>query len=488
MKRLASTLGKSDWAKRTLVVFGLFAAAIALPAQTFTILHSFNGADGIGSWGAVVQGTDGALYGTTYYGGYGGGTVFRMTRSGTLTTLYSFCSQSGCPDGSQPRARLGETPDGNFYSTTSTGGLSDCESGCGTVYEITPSGVLTTLHLFNGADGADPTDGLVPAANGYLYATTVQGGTSACLPFAGCGTVFRITPSGALTSLHSFTGLDGSQVYARVVQANNEEIYGTASGGDNNACTGGCGTVYKMTPSGTVTTLHSFNGADGAMPVGGLIQAANGDLYGETEWGGANKGGTVFAITPGGVFRTVYSFCSQANCTDGRSPSADMVQANDGNFYGTTHSGGSEGSGTIFKITPHGTLTTLYNFCSQTGCVDGGDPQGGITQATNGDFYGTTLRDGANQNGTVYSLSVGLGPFVKTLPTMGAEGTVVEILGDNLSATSSVAFNGTAAVFTVNSTGTGIRTTVPSGATTGAVQVTTPGAVLSSNVPFKVLP
>jgi uncharacterized repeat protein (TIGR03803 family) len=256
MKRILRTLNMQRVKVACSVCIPWIATVIALPAQTFTTLHSFDGADGNGSWGAVIQGTDGALYGTTYNGGgNGGGTVFRITFDGTLATLYTFCSQSGCADGAQPRARLGETANGEFFSTASTGGNPNCPSGCGTVYKITPSGTLTTLHSFDGTDGMDPTDGLVPASNGYLYATTVQGGVNTCPSYDGCGTVFRITPSGTLTSLHSFTGSDGGQVYARVVQASNQDLYGTASGGGSDSCSGGCGTIYKMTPNGVLSVF-----------------------------------------------------------------------------------------------------------------------------------------------------------------------------------------------------------------------------------------
>ena len=481
--------GKSAYA-----VFLLCATTAAvMPAQTFTTLHSFDGTDGASSWAAVVQGTDGNLYGTTYDGGSnGGGTVFKITLTGTLATLYNFCSQSECADGAQPQGRLGETAKGEFYSTTTAGGQGNCPLGCGTVYKMTPDGKLTTLYRFgtqtNIMDGIDPADGLAPATNGYLYGNTVQGGANPCPPFADCGTVFRMTPRGALTTVHSFTGLDGNQVYGRLVQAPNGYFYGTTYGGANNACSGGCGTVYKISPNGTLTTLHCFDRADGAKPVGGLIQAADGNLYGETKMGGAHNGGTIYRITPGGALTTIYNFCSQTNCADGSGPPADMVQAITGDFYGTTDAGGTGGRGTIFKLSPSGTLTTLYSFCSQSGCADGADPQGGLTLATNGDLYGTTMRGGANDNGTVFSLSVGLGPFVRTLLTMGKTGAAVTILGTDLTGASSVTFNGAPAAFTVNSTGTAISTTVPAGATTGTVRVVTTGGTLSSNLPFFVLP
>jgi uncharacterized repeat protein (TIGR03803 family) len=161
----------------------------------------------------------------------------------------------------------------------------------------------------------------------------------------------------------------------------------TTSGGAN-----GAGTIFKLTPGGTLTTLYSFCSQagcpDGESPYNeaGLVQATNGDFYGTTGSGGANGNGTIFKITPSGTLTTLYSFCSQAGCTDGSYPGAPVIQATDGDFYGTTSSDGANHGGTVFKITPSGTLTTLYSFCSQAGCTDGNAPQGALVQATNGDF------------------------------------------------------------------------------------------------------
>jgi len=205
-----------------------------------------------------------------------------------------------------------------------------------------------------------------------------------------------------------------------------------------------------------------------------------------TDLGGANNQGTVFKITLSGALTTLYSFCSQTGCTDGSNANA-LVQATDGDFYGTTYSGGANNQGTIFKITPSGALTTLYSFCSQTGCTDGQNPVAGLVQATNGKFYGTTPIGGTLGEGTVFSLSVGLGPFVETRPTSGMVGEVVKILGTDLTNATSVSFNGAGAVFEVVSSSE-ITATVPTGATTGRVQVITPRGTLTSNVPFRVLP
>jgi uncharacterized repeat protein (TIGR03803 family) len=323
------------------------------------------------------------------------------------------------------------------------------------------------------------------------------GGAGSACGSVGCGTVFKIAAGGTLTTLHSFTGpSDGSSPYAGLVQATDGNFYGTTYlGGAGSACGSvGCGTVFKITPAGTLTTLHSFDGTDGAYPAAGLVQATNGNFYGTTGSGGANGGGTVFEISAAGILTMLYSF----DCflgTQGCVPSGPLAQATDGNFYGMTTQGGDNracdfiGCGTIFEITAGGTLTTLHTFEG----TDGAFPAAGLVQATNGNFYGTTESGGSSSNclagcGTVFSLSVGLGAFVETIPSSGKVGRAVVILGNNLTGSTSVTFNGTPASFTVVPAGTAIKTTVPSGATTGPVQVVTPSGTLTSNLNFRVTP
>ena len=342
-------------------------------------LFSFNGTDGQYPSAGLVQGTNGYLYGTTSNGGANGyGTVFKIAPSGTVTTLYSFCAQSGCIDGYGPGALLQAT-NGAFYGTTYGGGA----NAGGTVFKIAPSGALTTLYNFCAQSGC--TDGkspgaLVQASNGAFYGTTVFGGAN------DYGTVFKITPSGTLTTLYSFCSqsgcTDGQEPAAGLVQAANGAFYGTTeAGGANDTCFGStCGTVFKITPSGALTTLHSFDGADGLNPDAALVQATNGDLYGTTAAGGTYSGGTVFEITPSGALTTLYNFCSQGGCTDGQSPEAALVQATNGDLYGTTAGGGANDKGTVFEVTPSGTLTTLYSFCSQSACTDGYGLLGGSSR------------------------------------------------------------------------------------------------------------
>jgi uncharacterized repeat protein (TIGR03803 family) len=471
------------------------ATAISSRAQTYVTLHSFNTTDGNDPLGALVQGLDGNFYGSTHSGGaFNQGTIFKISPGGTLTTLHSFCAQSSCPDGRDVGAPLALGTDGNFYGTTSSGGA----NGYGTVFKITRAGALTTLYSFcaqtNCNDGNGPEAGLVQGTDGNFYGTTYAGGVSAL------GTVFKITGAGALTTLYSFCPLgfscaDGIAPVAGLVQGTDGNFYGTTTSGGSHSG----GTVFKITPGGILTTLYSFcvlaSCADGYNPFEAvLVQGADGNFYGTTSAGGVNSGGlgTVFKITPRGALTTLYSFCALNNCTDGITPYTGVVQGTDGNFYGTTTSGGSDlvsGYGTVFKITGTGTLTTLYSFCPLGfSCTDATSPNAGLVQGTNGTFYGTATSGGAHDDGTVFSLAVvGLGPFVETRPTSGKVGAKVIILGTNLTGATRVSFNGTAATFTVVS-GSEIKTTVPAGATSGKVKVATSGGTFSSNVAFRVKP
>jgi uncharacterized repeat protein (TIGR03803 family) len=475
------------------------ATATTLPAQTFTTLDTFDGANGSGPEWPLVQATNGDLYGTTYAGGANGlGTVFQITPGGTLTSLYSFCSQPNCADGAHPSSGLVLAANGELYGVTSGGG----GNGGGAIFRITQSGALTVVYSFCSIgpgtcmDGSYPYGGLVQDANGDWYGATSYGGTT------DQGTVFKYTPSGTLTTIYNFNGTDGYFPSGPLVQATNGYFYGaTQFGGTEANCpySNGCGTVFKMTPAGTLTTLYSFCSAsgcpDGDSPVGALVQAANGDLYGATFGGGTNCSptgcGTIFKITPGGALTTQYSFCAQPSCADGATPDGGLVQApENGDLYGAAYFGGqgcgANGCGTLFKITQSGALTTLFRaFCPQSDCPN---RPTSLIQDTTGVFFGTTLWDGGDgSNGTIFSFAVGLGPFVEILPASGEAGAAVKILGSDLTGATSVSFNGTAAVFEVVSSSL-IATKLPAGATTGKVEVVTPGGTLASDLPFRVLP
>jgi uncharacterized repeat protein (TIGR03803 family) len=435
--------------------------ALVSSAQTFTTLVNFDGTNGWSPSNApLIQATNGDLYGTTSLGGTNNyGVIFRMTPAGVLTTLDSF-EGTGNASGA---GGLVQIKSGYIYGTSWTGGA----NGYGFIFKISPAGAFTTIYSFDGSKGVGPA-GLVQAANGNLYG---YGNNS------GLGTVFEITPFGALTTLHYFVGPDGFDPYT-LIQGTSGDFYGTTlEGGNPNACQGqgGCGTIFRMSPSGTLTTLYSFSGTDGQGP-DGLMQATNGDFYGTTELGGTNGYGTIFRITSAGVFTSLYSFDS----TNGAFPYEGLIQASDGNLYGTTSQGGTNGLGTIFKITKTG-LATVHIFAGN----DGMYPVGNLLQDTNGSLYGTTLGGGTINYGTVFRLSLGLAPFVKTLPTVGLVGSTVKILGSNLTGATSVTFNGVPSLFTVVSARE-ISTTVPAGATTGKVEVVTPSGALTSNVAFAV--
>jgi uncharacterized repeat protein (TIGR03803 family) len=468
-------------------VFALFllgaaaaAASLGQTFATFTTMASFNGSNGSDPLASLVQGLDGNFYGSTYVGGSNnGGTVFKITPTGEPTSLYSFA----VPYGSGPDDPLVQAPNGNFYGTTQGGGVGCYGFGCGTVFTITPEGGLTTLARFSDTNGRYPY-GLVRATNGDYYGVTADGGLFSSSCRAGCGTLFMIDASGALTTLHAFDSADGASPSSTLIQAYDGHAYGiTALGGAGNY-----GTVFQLATGGALTTLHSFTEADGEYPVYGLVEATDGNLYGTTVAGpgtacGGSGCGTVFRIAPAGDLTTLYFFDS----TGGNLPNGTLVEGSDGNFYGTTVQGGASdacilGCGTVFRITPAGDLTTLFTFDLATGTS-----YGGLLQATDGSFYGTTASGGAWNDGTVFRLSAGLGPFVKTLPSAATVGATIHILGTNLTAPASVTFNGTPAAITSLSPSQ-IVTTVPSGATSGKVEVTLPSGTLSSNARFEVLP
>jgi len=467
---------------KSVVVIGIsfwFCAATAVVCRAqFQTIGKFTGKNGSGpEWETLVQGTDGNLYGTTTLGGASDkGTVFKITPSGKLTSLYSFCSLANCADGNGAFSGVLQGLDGNFYGVTAFGGAN---GDYGTVFKITSKGALTTLHSFASTDGAEPFGQLIQASDGNFYGTTLIGGTT------NNGTVFKITSSGALTTLYNFCSLpnctDGLWPHAGVIQGFDGDFYGTTEGSDSIG-----GNAFKLTPGGKLTTLYTFcaqtsttcTGA--SAPYGALVQATNGSFYGTTVLGGADAEGTVFKISPAGVLTVIYTFLNDG--ADGATPESALIQGNDGNLYGTTISGGLTGSGTLYQLTLSGELTSIYSLnCGVDYCPDNSNPYGGLVQYTSGVFYGTTYQ-GA---GTVYSFGYNLYAFVATRPTSGRVGSKVVIIGSPLKDTNSVTFNGVPANFTVVSN-TEITATVPEGATTGSVEVTVPGAEYKSNIPFRV--
>ena len=295
-------------------------------------------------------------------------------------------------DGRSPEAALVQGSDGNFYGTTPLGGA----HAKGTVFKIDATGNLTTLHSFSGppGDGAVPVGGLVQGSDGNFYGTTASGG----MFFQGA--VFRMTSSGAITLLHSFNSFfgEGAVPVAGLVQGSDGNFYGTtAAGGEHFQ-----GTVFRIDTAGNLTTLHSFSGSpnDGSNPVAGLVQGNDGNFYGTTPSGGQHFQGIVCRISQGGGFAVLHSFAGYP--TEGGVPFAALVQGNDGNFYGTTAVGGTHFKGTVFKIDAAGNLSTLHSFNGSSG--EGANPVAGLVQGSDGIFYGTTVLGGSHFRGTLFSI------------------------------------------------------------------------------------
>jgi uncharacterized repeat protein (TIGR03803 family) len=467
-----------------------FAAAASVQGQQYSVLYNFGSKSGdpINPEGIVQQGRDGNLYSGGNSGGdqtctangpFGCGAVFKITPAGVLTTLYSF---TGGSDGIFPSGLTLGT-DGNLYGTTELGGSSE---NSGTVFRISPSGSITTLHIFgccNGG-GAVPVGPPVQGMDGNFYGDTENGLDG------DAGSIYRITPTGTFTSLYGRFGIPNATNPGALIQGTDGAFYGTSLAGGTpcSANAAGCGDVFKLTIPPNFTVLYKFDGTHGAAPNGPLVQARDGNFYGTTAGGGTAKKGVVFKITPTGSVSVLHNM---NGTTDGGVPIAGLVQATDGNFYGVNSSGGTHGAGTIFRIAPGGNFAVLHNFDGTTGAF----PFAALLQHTNGILYGGTALGGtgdispctAGKCGVFYSLDVGLGPFVRFLPEAGGVGQTIEFLGQGFTGTNGVSFNGTAAAFKVVSD-TYLVATVPAGATNGFVTVTTPSGTRTSNKEFRVFP
>jgi uncharacterized repeat protein (TIGR03803 family) len=452
-----------------------FSLALCAQAQTINYIAIFDGTNGEQP-SSVIQATDGNFYGTTTFGGPAlHGNVVKITPTGELSTLYDFCSRPHCLDGANPYTPPILGSDGNLYGVTAMGG-SDANGGAGwgTVYKLTLDGHLTTLYAFCTGDlpcldGLDP-DGLMQAADGTLYGTAFEGGQ-----FDG-GTLFKLTAAGKFSLVHTFCSsancADGQWPEHAPIQGSDGNLYGvTPLGGKADA-----GVLYDLTPAGRFNVVHTFLCFGTSCNLGGspnsVMQDAAGNLFGATGGGGAFGEGTIFEITSNHQYLNLFTFSEF-------SPGS-LTRANDGNFYGTF--GGINGAGGIFQFTPSGTLTTLYTF---TCCAAGSAPSSGLSQAPNGNFYGSVQLYNDQWNGAVYSFDNNLSPLVQTVPTMGKVSKQIHILGNGLTGTTRVAFNGVSARFTVVSD-TYIKATVPAGATTGIVSVVTPSGTLNSNPQFVV--
>ena len=465
-----------------MVVLALAGTAIPAQAKTPTIVYALPGGTGEPNSPdccTIAQGRDGNLYVTTQWGGHvgPGGTVFKVTPSGTATDVETSIPW---PFG----VTLGT--DGNFYGATIFGGT----SGLGTVYKLTPKGVLTVLYSFTGGtDGDRPYAPPIEGTNGIFYGVT----TSQSVPDS---TAYSVTSNGVFKTIHTFTGPDGQDLLAMVQGTDGNFYASTGAGGTSNN-----GVIFKMTPAGKVTVLHNFTGTDGSGGGYALIQAHDGNFYGVAD-GGTSGAGVIFKITPGGTYTVIHNL---NGTTDGSFPNSSLVQATDGNLYGVTSNQNALDIGTVYKVKTSGTFTTLYTFTSgYTFSPDGGYPQSPLRQHTNGLLYGTTFTGGDSSCSTsiysggeyhdvpgcglIYSLDIGAKPLVSLVSTTGKEGANIGILGQGFSSSSVVEFGGVQAT-SIKLTGkTFISATVPTGALTGSVTVTTGSTKLASNTEFRVTP
>ena len=381
---------------------------------SFSVLYSFaGGPEGSFPVAPVVRDSAGDIYGTTSSmappPGFSAdttcpspgacGAVFKLDKTGAETTLHSF---TGAPDGAEPVAGLVRDASGDLYGTTELGGaLCAIQSGCGTVFKIDSSGVESVLYSFTGgADGGTPMAALLRDSAGNLYGTTYYGGNLNCNRGTGCGTVFKLSPTGVETVLHRFApGTDGELPAAGLVRDAIGNFYGTTLLGG----AFGNGTVFELSKAGKERVLYSFTGgADGSLPLSTLVRDAAGNLYGTTQLGGAYGTGTVFKVDAAGNEQVMHSF---VDGTDGWFPFAGVVMDSAGSLYGTTFSGGGTGCeggcGTVFQLSASGEETILDRF---TGRSDGGYPRASLILDTAGNLYGTAEIGGASGAGAVFAL------------------------------------------------------------------------------------
>lgn len=361
-----------------------------------TPVHSFQGSEDGFVPNALILGNDGSLYGTTFWGTSDGrGGIFRLSTAGQIETLYSFSlggslSAAGIPDG------LIQARDGNLYGTMYAGG----PRGYGVLYVMPTAGTPAVLYAFDrDGSGNSPTSAPLQASDGNFYGTTVAGGSY------NHGTIYRISAAGAMTTLYAFPAATSVTVQLpgpSLIEGSDGNLYGT--GGDDGAYA--AGSIYRLTPDGAFTTLHSFSGPDGSQPQSALVQARDGNFYGTTSTGGTSGAGTLFRMTPAGVVTTLHSFTG----VDGASPVAALIQGSDGALYGTTAAGGINSAGTVFRITTNGDFTSLCAFAG----VDGRAPRAALVQAGDGYLYGITKAGGAYDGGTAFRLSTHACPVAPT--------------------------------------------------------------------------
>jgi uncharacterized repeat protein (TIGR03803 family) len=449
----------------------VLALAAPVHAQTYKVLHNFGSSPGEPSCptfeGAIAQSLGGNFYSSAPdCFSTDGGTVYKISVNGALTVIYRFPS-----DLSGPRTPVGGLvlgTDQQFHGTTKFGGINNFHGG---IFRVTPGGKFTTMHEFNGdVNGGAPVNAPIQSVSGNYYGTTPgEYGLN-------WGSIYKITENGNFTLLHAFNGADGAYAQGPLIQGTDYNFYGnTGAGGPLYD-----GVIFRVTAGGDYKVLHTFDGTDGEFPAGPLIQTKDGTFYGTAYASGSGGAGVIFQMTPDFQFSVLYSFSAGA---DGGNPAGGLVEASDGNLYGTNTTGGANGHGVIFRITPAGAFTVLHDFRKSTGILS----QGTLIQHTNGKLYGQTTVGGSAGHGVFFRLDAGLPPFVKFLTVYGRVGAHVVILGQGFTPDSVVSFNGVPAV-SPEIHPTFIKAIVPDGATTGPITVTTANGTLTSNKVFMVHP
>ena len=440
-----------------------------LDAQPYKVIYVFGSHPGdpadLGFVTTISQSPGGYLLGSSPFTepDVTRGIAFEMSTGGGFKSLHTFTGL----DGASPVGGLILATDQRFHGTTQFGGQFDL----GTVFRLSPDGKVTVEHSFaGGSDGEYPQSAPIQSTGGHFYGVTA--GQFSPTNGATNGTIYRISKAGEYSVLHAFSGSDGAHPFGPLLQGNDGQFYGTTlEGGSHNL-----GTIFRVGADGKFKVLYNFDGTHGSEPFGPLIQASDGRFYGSTaSGGGPADAGVIFKISPAGSLTVLHTFSGD----DGRRPVGGLVQASDGNFYGTSQLGGLEGFGTLYRLTLAGTFTKLHDFVGQTGA----NPEGTLLQHTNGRLYGYTFRGGID--GIMYEYDLGLSPFVTWLPVYGRVGAKVVILGQDFENNSIVSFNGVSAT-DVKIHPTYLKAIVPDGATTGDINVTTTSGTFKSNKVFVV--
>ncbi len=453
-----------------LALFALFTTTTPLTAQSVSDVVTFDDTNYLGNPGfAPAQGREALLHGSIASpNGYPGAIISFPPEGKSYDVNFTLTNALGV----EPIGGLTLGSDGNFYGTTANGG----SLAYGVLFKVSPTGNYTVLHDFTGgSDSGGPESGPIEGADGNIYGVTY----GSCCAYS---TVYKYTRSGVFSTIYIFDWAHGAWADS-IMQGSDGNLYVTSFEGGIHYN----GTIVKLSPSGKLLSYYQFPGPPGGtFPVGRVVEAPDGNYYGVTLEGGYPNGnygwGTIFRMTPQGKVTRIYAFCSNGTtCPDGYYPGS-LVLGSDGNLYGTTEFGGANFLGTLFRISTSGVFTSLYSFNSAIG-----ENPGALMQDTNGRIYGSASNGGPYGYGAIYAADLSLSAFITFVQPTGKPGHQAQILGQGLTGATAVTFNGVPATNFSVKTDTYMTATVPAGATSGPVVVTTPTATLTSNPSFQVL-